>query len=240
MTGLKKPTATAPKIHRTSEVWGSPLHMKSFNLDNLKPFYADAPSESTLPNAALCLAENMTYTTRETKRTFAEFTRLRSATQTLERLPEPGESIQAILRGDYSLFDTLAAIVELAGQPIDHLHVVTLSMSDRNVDRLDQWATEGKIHDLKIIVSCYHAAADKKIFDHASEVCARHGFQILPMRSHAKMLAVAFGDQRITCESSANLRSCRNVENLVLYADPGLYEWHTAWMNDLLERGAHK
>lgn len=37
----------------------------------------------------------------------------------------------------------------------------------------------------------------------------------------------------ITIESSANLRSCKNMEQMTLYGDPGLYSFHTGWIEGL-------
>jgi hypothetical protein len=214
---------------------------RAFDMAAITPFYAaQVADESTLPNAALGLPQNITFTRRTTKRTMAELVRTRHASQTIGRLPAPGETLHAVLKGGFSLFDFLPAILDLADDAIDRLHIVTLSMAHRNVDRLDQWATEGRVKDVRIIVSCYHAAADKAIYDHATAFCAKHGFRILPLRSHAKMLALKIGERHMIVESSANLRSCRNIENAIVYDDADLYRWHTGWINELFAQGAQQ
>ncbi len=53
------------------------------------------------------------------------------------------------------------------------------------------------------------------------------------VRSHAKLLMIdlAAGDA-LTIETSANLRSCKNIEQYVITNDRSLLEFHRAWIED--------
>jgi hypothetical protein len=64
--------------------------------------------------------------------------------------------------------------------------------------------------------------------------------RIAALRSHAKLLLFELTDGRkITVESSANLRSCRNVEQFSMTNDPALLSFHAGWIDELLtEAGA--
>jgi hypothetical protein len=48
---------------------------------------------------------------------------------------------------------------------------------------------------------------------------------------HAKLVTLAFADGlRLVFEGAANLCTNRNMENLCVVNDPGLHDWHAAWI----------
>ena len=49
------------------------------------------------------------------------------------------------------------------------------------------------------------------------------------------MLTLADG-RRLTFESSANLRSCMNIEQVSAFGDPGLHDFHRTWIDELFAR----
>lgn len=57
------------------------------------------------------------------------------------------------------------------------------------------------------------------------------------MRCHAKLLMFSFeGGPELAFESSANLRSCKNLEQFVLTHSPELVAWHRAWMYQVFKK----
>lgn len=61
------------------------------------------------------------------------------------------------------------------------------------------------------------------------------------MRNHAKIILAEMVDGRcFVWESSANMRSCRNIESYVLTQDVDLLLFHRGWMNELLSQGDAK
>ncbi len=57
------------------------------------------------------------------------------------------------------------------------------------------------------------------------------------VRNHAKIILVRMIDGRsFTWESSANMRSCHNVEQCCLTHDAGLLHFHREWIDDLLSK----
>lgn len=63
---------------------------------------------------------------------------------------------------------------------------------------------------------------------------------VVAVRSHAKVLLFAMSDgAHYVIESSANLRSCRNVEQFALTRDAGLLQFHRAWMRELIAQASH-
>jgi hypothetical protein len=52
-----------------------------------------------------------------------------------------------------------------------------------------------------------------------------------------KLIAARLTDGRtVTIESSANLRSCKNIEFMTVYGHPDVYAFHTGWMDTLTGR----
>jgi hypothetical protein len=72
------------------------------------------------------------------------------------------------------------------------------------------------------------------------ELAGKHGFRIAALRTHAKLLLIATGEARIVVESSANLRSCHNVEQATVFNDAELFDFHRKWIDDLLTKGGAK
>lgn len=58
------------------------------------------------------------------------------------------------------------------------------------------------------------------------------------MRTHTKLLLIetTAGDC-YTIESSANLRSCKNVEQSTFTNDRPLFDFHRQWLNELFQGG---
>ena len=211
--------------------------LQQFDVGRLRPLLGFAPTdESKLANVKLRLDAGRTLAARPTRHSFAVLGRARGAIAQLGRLPEPGETIHCILNGEYCLADFLPAVIELSGAVIDDLHVATLSFSKRNVDALAALAADGLIGNVTVLCSHYFAAQDREIYEHMIEQLRGERFRIVAMRTHAKVLLMRAGTLKLAVESSANLRSCHNVEQATIIRDDGVYDFHKNWMDDLLKR----
>ena len=209
--------------------------LKEFDVDRLKPLAGFAPvDESKLANVKLRLAQGRTLATTDTRRSFAVIARAHRATRQLDHLPGPGEAVHCVLDGTYALFDFIPAMIDLSGQPIDELHVATLSFSKKNVDALAALVADGLVGGVTMLCSHYFAAQDRDIYDHMAQHLPRS--RLVAMRTHAKVLLIKQTQARYTVESSANLRSCHNVEQATLIHDAALYDFHRKWMEDLVSR----
>jgi hypothetical protein len=95
------------------------------------------------------------------------------------------------------------------------------------------------IQRLRLLCSHYFKGTSREIYDSmVSAFEARPGrMEYRSLRTHAKLLLLAFEDGRkMTVESSANLRSCKNIEQASIFGDPGLYAFHRGWIDGLFER----
>lgn len=156
------------------------------------------------------------------------------AVQALGKLPDEDESFHCIMGGDYHGFDLVIAVRELAGAPIDALHVATLGFNRHNMTHLCEMLDAGDIGAVHLLCSEYFSAADFETFGFAKLQLSRRGFRCVATRNHAKVLLFAIGARRFIVESSANLRSCNNLEQFSLFQSAPLYEFHRAWIERVM------
>jgi hypothetical protein len=133
----------------------------------------------------------------------------------------------------------VTAVLDLSGEVIDRLHIATLGFSRRNIESMGRLMGEERIRELRLLCSHYFAGTSPHLYQLAvDELSRRPGAAFLSVRSHAKLLALRLQSGRVlTLESSANLRSCKNIEQLSIFGSPDLYAFHTGWMDELFTEG---
>ncbi|MCE9552621.1 MAG: hypothetical protein K8T91_04485 [Planctomycetes bacterium] len=179
--------------------------------------------------------------TEDTERECIDARRVASARECMGgRLPNERQAIHAVISGRHSLFDMLPAVLELAAPAtIAELHIATLGFSKQNVAALCAMLDAGTIGRLVLICSHYFAGTSTTIHEYATqELATRQDKAVfLSIRNHAKLLLIRLTDGRaITIESSANLRSCKNIEIATVIGSPAVYEFHAGWMAKLIGR----
>lgn len=149
-------------------------------------------------------------------------------------LPNEGESIHCLMGGDYHGFDLVIAIQAIAGQKIDRLLVATLGFNRHNIAHLCKMLDGGLIGDVGIVCSHYFMKSTKDDYAYGRKEMIARGFPIAVVRSHAKVLLFSIGERRYVVESSANLRSCRNIEQFTIFQSPVLHDFHRTWIEHIL------
>lgn len=189
------------------------------------------------------LPTNLRHVRRNVRRRFIHALNVQNAAKDLQELPEPGETYHVIMRGNWHGWDLVPAVLRLADGPaIDLLYVTTLGFNKDNAVELANLLDAGSIREVRFVCSVYFRDATRDVFEFlASELQAR-GQALLAMRNHAKLLLMALADgRRLVVESSANLRSCRNVEQFALSHDADLFDFHAGWLDDqLADAGARR
>lgn len=195
------------------------------------------------PKWSQTLPENLRHVRRNVRRRFVHALDVKNAAKDLERLPDAGEAFHVIMRGNWHSIDLVPAVLKLADGPaIARLYVTTFSFNKDNAVELANLIDAGRILDVRFICSVYFREATRDVYSFlASELEAR-GMALLAMRNHAKLLLIELEDGRkLVVESSANLRSCRAVEQFALSHDAGLFDFHAAWIDaQLADRGARR
>jgi hypothetical protein len=164
----------------------------------------------------------------------------KTAAEAIGQLPAPDESVHLVISGRFALWDMVPGLLKMTAATIDALHLVTLGFSKRNVSALCDLVDVGAIGKAWLLCSHYFSKTSAPTYDFAAEQLAKRPdrMSFLSVRTHAKLVVIALGDgRRFTIESSANLRSCKNIEQASLFGCPALYDFHRAWIDELFARG---
>jgi hypothetical protein len=189
------------------------------------------------------LASDRRLCQREHKARLVEARQARTARDALAELPDAEQSVHLVISGRFALFDFVPATLAMAGCKIESLHIATLGFSTRNISKLVEMVDAAQIDRVWLMCSHYFAGTSAKIYDPAAEEFRKRPVRMnfLSIRTHAKILLIAFEDgRRLTFESSANLRSCKNIEQASAFGSPAIYEFHRAWMDELFLAGEVK
>lgn len=185
------------------------------------------------------LAGDRACRTREVNRTMRDARQIKTAAAAIGALPGPTEAIHMAISGTWALFHVIGAALEMAHPArIEELTIATLSFSRRNIESLCALVDAGKINAVSLLCSHYFKNTTPDLYTLAETEFAKRPdrARFLSIRTHAKILAVRLTDGRTaTCESSANVRSSKNCEQLSIFGDPQLYAFHRGWIAELFD-----
>ncbi len=156
-----------------------------------------------------------------------------NAVALVKPLPRPGEVVHAIMGGDFACWDLVPAILDLAGRPTEELFIATLGFNAQNSWHLCQLLDQGAIRRAHILASDYFAKADSSTFREAKTQLQARGATLASTRNHAKVIGMAFGRDAYVVEGSANMRSCNNLEQIILTNNRTLFEFHRRWIQSI-------
>lgn len=149
-------------------------------------------------------------------------------------MPQPGEALHCVFKGNNDGFDILPAIIEIAGGTVGAVAIATLGFNRRNFEALTELITAGTIEpEVLFVCSVLHEARDPELCNEMAEMIRGNGGSFVAVRSHCKVITVEAGDNFYSIESSANLRSCRMAEQFVVSNDPELLQFHRHWMTEI-------
>lgn len=161
----------------------------------------------------------------------------KTAAELLPALPERGEVVHALMCGAFDLCQVITATVPRL-PALRHLRIATLCYSKRNVVELCGLLDTRKGLALTLLVSAFHRAHNKELHEWAvDELTAFPSVSVAAARSHCKVVAfdVADGDA-LVFEGSANLRTNKNREQLAVFRDRALHDFHAAWIDELVRQ----
>ena len=158
------------------------------------------------------------------------------AAQLLPELPAVGESIRAVMGGNYDLAQVIAATVKR--HPVHRLRIATLCVNKRTITEVVGQVDAGTVGTLTVLVSGFFARHNRELFEAIrAELDADHpGSRIAAARSHCKIVLFDFRDDStpLVFEGSANLRKNGDREQLTAIRDRSLHDWHAGWIDDLV------
>jgi hypothetical protein len=209
--------------------------------EHLEQPWSDEPDFDTAAHPEIVpgkqLDRDRTFIRQPTRRLFVDYRSQPDAYRHLKRLPKIGQSLHGIISGRYALFDLVAALLERhPGQSIADLHLCTLGFSKQNGADLCGMLDERQVHRVTLICSHYFQKTSGGIYDAVVPELMKRRQRVLAFRTHCKiLLARMTGGARYTIESSANLRSCKNLEQFVLTHCPKLHHFHRGWLEELFK-----
>ncbi|MEM8873657.1 MAG: hypothetical protein AAGD32_05295 [Planctomycetota bacterium] len=157
------------------------------------------------------------------------------AAELIGTLPGPDESIQVLIAATIDGWAWVDATIQLAGG-IKTLYIATLGFNDRNADALITAIDNGKIGRVEMIASTYYAATPDSIYPQLAEALRSRGMRIAAPRNHAKILACKLPNGRtVTYHGSANLRSCRNVEQVAIEGSSRVFRFYRDYITDAID-----
>jgi hypothetical protein len=160
---------------------------------------------------------------------------IREAAAVLEHLPAAGESLHAIVTARLDLTDVIVQLGRQLGV-CDRLVIATLGYNERNLAAMLAWLDCGAVKSLTLLASIFFRAHKGALWEETLTKFRARGQRAACCQSHAKVVTLAFaGGARLSIEGSANL--CGNGsgrEQFALINEAGLYDWHTAWINELV------
>jgi hypothetical protein len=171
------------------------------------------------------------------KRELVDATSVANCLKNLDHLPELNCSLHIIMRGNFVFSDIIPTVLKLAAPAtIDYLAVTTLGFSKRASAIILDTLDSGNARAVDFICTDYFERVDNEICQEFRFELTRRGSRFASAKSHAKIVLFQMTDGRCyTVEGSANIRSCRNVEQFAMTQDPDLLAFHREWIDKVME-----
>jgi hypothetical protein len=133
--------------------------------------------------------------------------------------------LHTLLTGYFDFALVLTCVLRSRPVPCEHARIATLSFGGRNVQEMSTWLDERLVARLTLLCSDFMEKSCPKEYRAAvAELVEQRGQTVGSARCHAKVCCPSFADGvRLAFEGSANLRTCRNVENLTVTHDDALH-----------------
>ena len=163
---------------------------------------------------------------------------IRNASELVPHLPAPGESIHALMMGNYDFMLVLSSILRAQDQPCLHLRLSTLAFNKKNVQELGRLFDEGIVQRITLLCADYMDRMNSDIFRCAVEEIAEKRQQtVATARTHAKVSLLEYPNACYAIEGSANLRTNKNIEQVTVIHDRSVHDWHAEWIDWQVEHG---
>ena len=158
-----------------------------------------------------------------------------TAAALLPELPEPGESIHALMLGTFDLCQVIVPTVQRLPS-CRYLRIATLCFSKRNAAELIGLLEARPGFNLTLLVSAFFKGHNKELFEKFTEELREYpNARLAAARSHCKVVCFEIGPaDGMVFEGSANLRTNGNREQLTAVRDRTLHDWHAAWIDELV------
>lgn len=147
---------------------------------------------------------------------------------------EPGQSLFILTFGQMALMDILLAVLDQSGPA--SVDLSTWTISDSNIEQLEELASEGRITNLRIALDCSFPARQP-----ACDIMIRTAFgndAIRVIETHAKFLVIRSATLNVVVHASMNMNRNPRLENLELCEDEAFAAFFTSIVDDIFSEAA--
>src|SRR5688500_4699840 len=109
-------------------------------------------------------------------------------------------------------------------------------MSRPNALELLELFDAGRIRKVTLFSGLYFKRRESAVYTTIATGLIDRGQRFLCFENHTKIILLAAGTDRIVIEGSANFTANPRVEQNTVTNDEELFNFHRAWMEDLLEK----
>ena len=169
-------------------------------------------------------------------RTYDDARMIGDARDHLRTLPVEGETRHLLLGGNYTPWSIVPAVHMLGGR-IRALTIATLSYSKYNAADLLGMVDRNEIGHVTLLVARMFSSKNPELYNPLRDALRKRGHHVTTYRTHARLFLFEMETgETYAVEGSANLRSCKCVEQLCMTRDRGLYDWHRTWIKGVFEQ----
>lgn len=144
-----------------------------------------------------------------------------------------------VVSGNFIFGDYIEAFLKYWNVKCLKMTISTLSMSQENIDSLENLLKGGFIDELNIIVSAYFYSHERRslipyMYMHLDK---DNRFQLAVAGVHTKTCHFkTLGGKHVVIHGSANLRSSGNIEQFTIEDNEELYNFYNGMFDDILNR----
>ena len=161
---------------------------------------------------------------------------LHRAADVLASIPGPGETLHALMTGEFDLMHLIAVLIGQVG-PCQAVRFATLSYNKRNLAEMLRLFDEGRVREMHLLCSVFFRDHNKDLWTETQSQFRDRRQLVAASRSHCKVTTFACTDgRRFTMEGSANLRTNKNREQFTLTHDAGVHQWAAGWIDAEIEK----
>lgn len=153
-----------------------------------------------------------------------------------------GTALHVLLCGDFIFFELVRRLVKRIGAPVA-MTITTLSLSLKNLIGLEELLDQFTELRIQLVISSYFKSTSKSIFLSLETLAKKFPDRLAVTvgRAHTKIVLIDYGAAGcFVMETSSNLRSSNCLEQLSIFRERALYDFHLSWIRDFIAVQAAK